>query len=116
MILTGIGGVIGTLCRYYLGRWVTSKSSCFFPWGTFLINITGSFLLGFLYSLHIEGHMPVRLWLFLGIGFSGGYTTFSTFSYETIQLILNHHLRAAVFYVFFTAVAGLLFCWIGTTI
>jgi fluoride exporter len=116
MMFIGAGGIAGTLCRYYLGRWLTRKAPQLFPWGTFLINITGSFLLGLLYSLHYHGTLAEWAWLFLGAGFCGGYTTFSTFSYETIQLMKNHNITAATLYVISTVLAGLLVCWIGTNI
>ncbi len=58
-----------------------------FPWGTMLINVTGSFALGFLAGLVMRGHAHESLFLILGTGFLGGYTTFSTASLETIRLI-----------------------------
>ncbi|GEN34039.1 MULTISPECIES: fluoride efflux transporter CrcB [Aneurinibacillus] len=116
ILLIGLGGVIGTISRFYLGKWVTSKSNSLFPWGTFIINISGSFILGILFFLHTRGNVANWLWLMLGTGFCGGYTTFSTFSYETVQLMQKKQLLYALGYVLLSIVGGLLFCWIGMNV
>lgn len=90
------GGVLGAPSRYALDQWVNSRTKGFFPWGTFLINATGAFLLGLISGLalyHGLGHLPVAV---VGTGFCGAYTTFSTFSYETVRLIEEGTVEAAV--------------------
>lgn len=82
-----IGGAFGASARYLLGGWVAARAGAGFPWGTLIINVTGSFLLCFLATLAVERYRIPPIWyILLGTGFCGGYTTFSTFSYETLRL------------------------------
>jgi len=114
--LIGLGGVVGTLARFYLGRWIASRLQPGFPWGTWVINVTGSFILGVLFSLHASQNISDSLWLIGGTGFCGAYTTFSTFGYETSQLVQKgEHVQAAV-YVGLSVVCGLLSAFIGKEI
>jgi CrcB protein len=90
------GGVVGAPLRYALDRWITSRIGGAFPWGTFLINATGALLLGLVSGLALYdglGHLPVTV---VGTGFCGAYTTFSTFSYETVRLIEEDRVGAAM--------------------
>lgn len=86
--LLTVGGALGTNARYWLGRWLMGLTgSAGFPWWTFAVNVSGSFLLGLVAGIWVE-HRPEgsRLpYLALGVGFCGGYTTFSTFEYELLQ-------------------------------
>jgi CrcB protein len=94
-----LGAGIGGLARYGMGIWTQTVTGPAFPWGTLLVNVTGSLLLTFLYVL-LEGTAGSPEWrAFLGIGFCGGYTTFSTFSYETIRLLQDGEWRQATFYI-----------------
>ncbi len=82
-----LGGAIGAPIRYLLDGFVQDRVSGVFPWGTFVINATGSLLLGVITGLalyHGLGDLPK---IAIGTGFCGAYTTFSTFSYETLQLV-----------------------------
>ncbi|WP_123042631.1 fluoride efflux transporter CrcB [Cohnella candidum] len=112
----GIGGIAGAFARYYLGKWVASKSRSTFPFGTFLINISGSFVLGLLYALHANTTVPSWAWFVFGSGFCGAYTTFSTFGYETVQLIEQKRWGLAAAYVAGSVVTGLLLAWAGMII
>ncbi|WP_245631949.1 fluoride efflux transporter CrcB [Alicyclobacillus ferrooxydans] len=101
-ILVGLGGSLGAAARYLVGRWAELRYSFFrFPIGTLLVNVTGSFLLGLITRSAglLLPHYALMLSLFLGVGFCGAYTTFSTFSYETITLIRQHRRTTAVIYV-----------------
>jgi len=114
------GGAAGTIARYWLGllvvqvqraRWPELE----YPWGTFLINLSGSVLLGFLAALFLHHPDPSRrnLYLLLGTGFCGGYTTFSTFSLESFELIRDGKLPAAAAYMAGSVLAGVLGVWLA---
>jgi fluoride exporter len=110
-----IGAVAGTVARYRLGVWITGLQSggAGFPWGTFVINASGSLLLGVLmrsFSTTPEGH-PLRL--MLAVGFCGAYTTFSTFSYETMTLLMRGETVLALLYIAGSVIVSILFCYIG---
>ena len=83
-----VAGAFGALARYGLDGWISRRAPTSFPWGTFAINVTGSFLLGLAFVLMTERFRPDP-WLrsAVTIGFLGAYTTFSTFSLETYRLI-----------------------------
>jgi CrcB protein len=88
-LLVGAGSFVGGNARYVLGRWVGGLVDARFPLGTFLVNVLGSFLLGFLAGLLATRALPHSdsLRLALGVGFCGGFTTFSTFEYENHALL-----------------------------
>lgn len=109
-----IGGALGALTRYELGAWISSKWNQGFPLHTFIINVTGAFLLGFLNVLFIERFNISPMWrLGIGVGFLGAYTTFSTFSNEIITLIEGGSYTTAGFYAFSSLLLGLLFAALG---
>ncbi|MEJ9212231.1 fluoride efflux transporter CrcB [Bacillus smithii] len=113
MIWVGIGGIFGAISRYLLGKWITGKTSSVFPFGTWFINLTGSFMLGILAVLHSNKIIPEWSWLLIGTGFIGAYTTFSTFGYETIKMLQKKDTRNAIIYVSTSVLLGVLFAWIG---
>jgi CrcB protein len=108
--LLSFGGAAGTNARYWLGIWITRhRWTEHFPLATLLINISGSVLGGIAVVLFLE-RLPAayRGWyLLLGAGFCGGYTTFSTFSFESYNLIRKGEWRLAVVYALSSVVAGL---------
>ena len=95
LVFVGIGGALGSLARYKLGKAVTEKSNTAFPIGTFIINITGAILLGLVSNLNVSKNM----YLLLGDGFLGAYTTFSTFMYEGFNLFRENEKMNAFTYV-----------------
>jgi fluoride exporter len=83
--LVGIGGALGSIARYAVSGWLTRGD---FPWGTFAVNFSGTFLLALLYFASLDrGFLPADTRTFLFTGIFGGYTTFSTFGLETTVLL-----------------------------
>ena len=87
VLLVAAGGAIGAAARYLAGLWIVARFGAGFPWGTFFVNVTGSFVIGIVLVLVEGGTLPAGARLFLAVGILGGYTTFSSFSYETLQLM-----------------------------
>lgn len=107
LLVIALGGALGALSRYGLGLWISSKWSQAFPLGTFIINISGAFLLGFLNILFVERLTMSPIWrLGIGIGFLGAFTTFSTFSYEVIMLIEGGSFLTAGLYTTLSIIIG----------
>ena len=104
LILVGLGGSLGSLARYQLGKIISSRSSTSFPIGTFVINITGAILLGILSSLDFHKN----IYFLLGDGFLGAYTTFSTFMYEGFNLFKDNEKLNALIYITFSIILGLI--------
>lgn len=112
MVLAGAG--LGGLARYAAGSWIMEKYGGRFPLGTFVINVTGSFLIGALMILFTERLHPHPNWrLFLVVGVLGGYTTFSSFEYETLQAARDGEGWMAILYVLSSVGIGYLGVWLG---
>jgi len=95
VFLVVLGGGAGALARFVLDEAARSRAAVSFPWPTVLINVTGSLVLGFLVGLAVFGDAPTTAVLVSGIGFCGGYTTFSTASFETVRLLQRGRYLAA---------------------
>ncbi|HXY43947.1 MAG TPA: fluoride efflux transporter CrcB [Acidimicrobiales bacterium] len=85
-LVVGLGGALGAPARYLIDRSVSARTDSDLPWGTFVINVSGALLFGLLTGLTMHHHLPSIALQLLGTGFCGAYTTFSTFSYETVRL------------------------------
>lgn len=110
----GLGGVLGANARYQVGNWAAARWGTVFPWGTLIINVTGSLILGFFLTLVTErfsGRPTTRL--FVATGFLGAYTTFSTFGYETVGLLQHGDLLRALAYVGASLILGLIAVLLG---
>jgi CrcB protein len=109
-LLVGLGSFVGGNARFVVARWVGGVVEGRFPLGTFLINVGGSFVLGFLGALLAERAIPNAnaLRLAVGVGFCGGFTTFSTFEFETNALFEDGVWLTALANVFLSLFAGLL--------
>lgn len=110
---------IGSKLALLGGDWAAQRFGSSFPYGTLLINLTGSFLLGLIISMALENFMiDPRLRLLLMIGFLGSYTTFSTFAYESVTLISQGQWGAGLFNLLGSSLLGALFAvlgiWLGT--
>ncbi len=107
-ILVGIGGFIGTVCRYLIGLLPFEPESGF-PVKTLAINISGAFLIGTITALAAKNKsISPQLILMLKVGICGGFTTFSTFAYETADLMQNGRVGVALAYVLTSVLAGVL--------
>jgi CrcB protein len=106
-LVIGAGGFAGAIARYAVAVWIGQRWGRSFPLGTFTINVSGSFLIGLLMYLLTEKLMVNPQWrLFLVVGFLGAYTTFSTFEYETGELIKDGEWIFAVLNVAGSVIAG----------
>jgi fluoride exporter len=114
-LLVGIGSFVGGNARFILARWVGGMMDARFPLGTFLINVSGSFVLGLIGGLIAQRAIPnadaVRL--ALGVGFCGGFTTFSTFEFETHALLEDGVWLTAVMNIVLSLLAGLVAVRLG---
>ena len=114
MLIVGLGGFIGANMRYWLGAWIDTQFGLRFPLGTFLINLTGSLLLGFIATITIERALIDPRWrLAIGVGFIGAYTTFSTFTYESVKLLEAGSYGLAALNVFGSGALGLIGAGLG---
>lgn len=105
----------GGLTRYYLSGWLYSLLGRAFPYGTFAVNVIGAYFIGLIMELSLRSTLiPSTLRLGLTVGFMGGLTTFSTFSYETYKLLEDGQFLVAFANIMFSVAVCLLFTWLGT--
>lgn len=113
-IYVGLAGAVGALARYGLGMMVDSIGPSAFPVSTLLINLIGSFLLGWLTHMFLRtGKLSPQFVTIVGTGMIGSFTTFSTFSVETIRLLDESRIGLALLYVFLSITLGLWSSWLG---
>ena len=115
-LYVALGGGFGSVMRYQIGRLVTHwfGPNLFFPWATFTVNVIGSLLMGLLVgTLARHGHGGEHWRLLLGVGVLGGFTTFSSFSMETMLLIERGAIGVAIAYAGFSLIAGLAAMFLG---
>jgi CrcB protein len=103
-----VGGALGTGSRYLVGQWAATSLGTGFPYGTLTVNTVGSFLISIVMYLSIDaGAIPLPARLFLATGFMGGFTTYSSFNYETLKLVQSGAWTSAAANVLLTLLA----CW-----
>jgi CrcB protein len=110
------GSAIGGMGRYWIGGWIDEGIGETFPWGTIVINVTGSLVIGFLATLGSpDGRLliPPHLRMFLMIGICGGYTTYSSFSLQTLNLAREGELLRAGANILITTALCLVAVWVG---
>ena len=114
-LLVAIGGLVGSVARYWIAGWVQNMNGSQFPFGTLAVNVSGSFVLGLVMTLALErGLLSADMRILLGTGFCGGYTTMSTFSYESMALLQYGDPTAGLANVGLTIAVCLGSVWLGS--
>jgi len=113
ILLIFLGAGIGANARYWLGGWIQVRTGVAFPWNTMIVNISGSLAMGILMAVLVRGSLGGNGRLFLAIGLLGGYTTFSSFSYEVVGLIQERSYLYALWYILGSNVLSILGCALG---
>ncbi|HTV60672.1 MAG TPA: fluoride efflux transporter CrcB [Verrucomicrobiae bacterium] len=113
-LLVAFGGALGSVLRFWAGGYVSTRMGTRFPYGTFVINITASFLIGFIMTVLAERTNWNPNWRYLiPIGFLGGYSTFSAFEYESFRVFQDGELLIAGMNIVFSVVVGFFSVWLG---
>ncbi len=114
LLVIGLGGFIGSIARYSIYHFLAQNYTGDYPWGTFIANMIGCFIIGLIFGLVAQGNALSReVVFFLTVGFCGALTTFSTFSYESFLMFKGGKLFLALIYMGLSYTAGLVLTWIG---
>lgn len=113
VLLIGLGSFIGGAGRYLISSAIRNGPGSYFPYGTLIVNLAGSFLIGLVFSLAATGVISQEWRLYIATGLIGGFTTFSAFSLETLQLIQAGRIMHALLYAGGSLVLGLLLTLVG---
>ena len=106
-LLISFGAILGANLRYWVGGWAAERFGTTFPYGTLIINVTGSLILGFFMTLVTDRFLVDPRWrLLVAIGFLGAYTTFSTYTYESVNLILKGQVWLGFLDLFGSSILG----------
>jgi CrcB protein len=116
-IWVGIGGFLGANARYILSGQVAQRLGVTFPYGTMIINLTGALLIGIIFTILTDRVVADPLWRqLIVVGFLGGYTTFSSYTFEAVTLMQDGRWSAALTYVVGINLLGLVACFLGIVI
>ncbi|MCP5109028.1 MAG: fluoride efflux transporter CrcB [bacterium] len=113
LIVVGMGGFVGAVSRYLVAGWVQNAANSNFPYGTLAVNGIGSFVIGLLTGIFQHAAISPEIRLFVTIGLLGAFTTFSTFSYETMMLFRSGVIVEAFLNIVVSLVVGLLMVYLG---
>lgn len=114
IILVAVGGAVGATVRYLVSIWAAARFGAGFPYGTLIVNIVGCFIIGAFMTLVTERLSISPYWrLFITVGFVGGMTTFSSFSYETIRLLQEANMMGAFYNIGLNILVGFSATWLG---
>ena len=113
IIIICVGGSLGAALRHFISSRINETHSTDFPFGTLVVNITGCFLIGFLW--HMSEHMSIEenIRLFIFVGLLGAFTTFSTFGFESHNLFFNNNVNLGILYILVSNMVGIAFVFIG---
>jgi fluoride exporter len=107
VLLVALGGALGSVTRYLVGGWIAGRLGAAFPYGTFVINLTASFIIGFFLAFAQDRAGLSPYWrLLIAVGFIGGYSTFSTYEYESIRLFQDGEFMLGTIYLVGSMAAG----------
>jgi len=114
LLIVGSGGFIGSVMRYLVQIFVEKGMATTFPWGTFVANITGSFIIGIVFAFAEKGNLMNAEWrLFFAVGICGGFTTFSSFAYNNLIMIKENSIGYLLFNIGGSLFAGILAVYLG---
>jgi fluoride exporter len=116
LLYVALGGAIGASARYLVSGWMGAWLGAGFPWGTFFANISGSFLIGIVLVLVDGGSLPAGARTFVAVGILGGYTTFSSLSYESLGLLTDSGLLLTLLNTLGQLVLGLVCVYLGVVV
>ena len=116
-LMIGVGAVAGALCRHWVSLWSAQKLGTHFAYGTLFVNLIGSFALGLFLGLHLDkGLFTPNLRYLVAVGFCGSFTTYSTFSWETLRYFQEGNFKLAAVYLTLTLAGCLVGAWAGMTL
>lgn len=115
-LVVGVGGFLGAIARYVVATYIGSRYGVRFPYGTFVINMSGCFLIGVVIALLARTTASQYWRYFIPIGFIGAYTTFSTFEYETLRAVQDGQIATGLLNVALSVVIGFVAVWAGAAI
>lgn len=117
IMIVAAGGALGTVLRYLGQRFMTLHYPAAFPWGTLAVNLSGCFLIGIFWGMSIRMSAMTSDWkLFLMTGICGGFTTFSAFTLEGINLLKDERVGLFLSYAAASVILGLLATWVGVKV
>lgn len=114
ILIVGLGGFVGSVLRFLVTRWFQVQTASQFPWGTFTVNIFGSFVIGLIFGLSERSNILTPEWrLFLTVGLCGGFTTFSSLSNDTFILLQGREFLSVSLYITLSFFLGLVAVFVG---